>query len=229
MKLRIIPWLALLTVIVSTYRFGGDFWRLNQLGVNTVHLKMTSQTRAGFAPSAADNDALACHQEWLQFVRQPKALSPDLEQASRLIACSPTNMRMLWRTYPSEPALANLAVQLYPGQAAPLYWLISATDPKITEQSKPLIEEILRINPRDGLAWRYLGIVLIQEGDIQGAIEAHIHSCYNGDPGSNGCGNAGWLLEEEGRYEEAISFFRLSRHKFIRANADRLEEMLKEH
>lgn len=226
MKLRIIPWLALLTVIVSIYRFGGDFWLLNQLGVNTAHLKMTSQARAGFAPSAVDNDALACHQEWLQFVRQPAALPPDVEQASRLIACSSTSMRMLWSIYPSEPALANLAVQLYPGQAAPLYWLISVTDPQITDQSKPLIEEILRINPRDGLAWRYLGIILIQEDDIQGAIEAHIHSCYNGDPGSNGCYNAGRLLEQEGRYEEALYYYRLSRWPVSQQAADDLEARL---
>ena len=136
-------------------------------------------------------------------------------------------MRMLLRLYSENQELASMAVLRYPEDTASLYWLIWATDPAISNnESKPIIQKILSMTPNDGLAWRYLGIILIREGDIQGAIDAHINCCNNGDPGSNGCYNAGRLYEQIGDYENAIKYYSFSKNEGYRANADRLEELL---
>lgn len=226
-----IAWVLLASVILLSLFRGQGFLSLNYFSLQVVKASFShavDKSNSVTQVSSMDDPRLNCHLRWfellLKYRQQP--VDPDDPIFGEVISCSSVHMRMLRRLYPAELALANLATQLYPDETAPLYWLVEATDPTISNESKPVIQKILTMTPNDGLAWRYLGIILIREGDIQGAIDAHINSCYNGDPGSNGCYNAGRLLEQEGRYEEAISFYRLSIHDFIRANADRLEDLL---
>ena len=168
------------------------------------------------------------HRKWLNQISNNygSANGTQPNQLEELINYSPLYMHMIKNIFPTSRAFAELAITSYPDDTIPLYWLIDSMVDKTTVDKKRIYEKILSLNPKDGVAWRHLGLIYIAEKNIPAAIDAHIKSCYNGDPGSNGCYNAGRLLEQEGRYEEAISFYRLSRHDFIRANADRLEEFL---
>ena len=208
---------------------GYEFFELNQYSITVTKNLMrvdipVSQNEAHYF----QNPNLGCHGSWLEFI-QITVKNNDLihSDLTDLLACSSVQMRMLRKLYPNNLELSTLAAQLYPNETSSLYWLLQASDPAISIDSKPIIEKILQIKPRDGLAWRYLGIILIREGDILAAIEAHINCCNYGDPGANGCYNAGRLLEQEGRYEEAITFYKRSYHEPYRVNADRLEIELK--
>jgi len=146
--------------------------------------------------------------------------------AGELLVHSPLYMRMLRILYPTDQILAQMAVEAYPMETLPLYWLSESMGPKTTPEKKPIYEKILSLNPKDGVAWRYLGIILIAEKNIPSAINAHIQSCINFDPGLNGCYNAGKLLEQEGNFQEAIYYYRLSRWPPSQDAADLLEAEL---
>lgn len=227
MKFRIIPWFILLTVIITQFS-GYDFFQFN-LGAVKIAKKLVVNDNyyTSIAEYTIKNEKIACHVSWLYFVRSdPDVRVIDSRWIKKLMDCSELYVSMLSKLYPENLELAKLAVWAYPNEVTPYYWLINATDPSLQKIPIGPVKNILSINPEDGLAWRYLGLIYLNDGNIQSAIDAHIQSCYNGDPGSNGCYNAGRLLEQVGRYEEAISYYRLSRHDFIRSNADRLEALL---
>lgn len=142
------------------------------------------------------------------------------------MACSELYVHMLSKLYPENLELANLAVRANPNEVTPYYWVIYAKDPSLREIPKVAVQKILSINSKEGLAWRYLGLIYLKEGNILAAIDAHINSCNNGDPGVNGCVNAGRLLEQEGKFEEAIYYYRKSLWQPSQDAADRLEAEL---
>jgi len=80
----------------------------------------------------------------------------------------------------------------------------------------------LLLDPKDGLRWRELGD-LMRPKDPQSAIQAYLQSCFNGDPGLNGCWLAGKTAEEIGEYENAINYYRYSRWPNAHNRADQLE------
>lgn len=227
MEKKIIPWIILLAVIITQFS-GYDFFQFNGDSLRVAKkLIVNDHSYSPITDYTIKNEKLVCHVSWLYFVQSDPGYRINNSTSIRaLMACSELYVRMLSKLYPENLELANLAVRAYPNEVTPYYWVIYATDPLLREIPKDAVQKILSINPKDGLAWRYLGLIYLKEGNIPAAIDAHIQSCYNGDPGSNGCYNAGRLLEQEGRYEEAIYYYRLSRHDFIRVNADRLEELL---
>jgi tetratricopeptide (TPR) repeat protein len=227
MKIKLIPWFILLAVIITQFS-GYDFFQFNGGSLKIAKkLIVNDHSYSPITDNTIKNEKFVCHVSWLYFVQSdPGYRINNSTSIKALMACSELYVSMLSKHYPENLELANLATQLYPDDVTPYYWLINATDPSLRDIPKSAVQKILSINPKDGLAWRYLGLIYLKEKDLSAAIDAHIQSCYNGDPGSNGCYNAGRLLEQEGRYEEAISFYRLSRHEPYRANADRLEEFL---
>jgi len=58
------------------------------------------------------------------------------------------------------------------------------------------------------------------------AQDAYSQFCHHGDPGSNGCYNAGRIYEETGDYSEALHYYRLSRWSESLRRADELEARL---
>ena len=229
LKIKIISWLLLLITVLITQFSSYEFFQLNQksLAISQVLKASGSLSLPDTTAIKFRNSSLVCHENWLDFIQiVPNKKEPVFADTSELLACSSIHMRMLRKLYSEDLELATQAAQLYPDETAPLYWLIQATDPSISNESKPVIQKILSMTPNDGLAWRYLGIILIREGNIPAAIEAHINCCNNGDPGSNGCYNAGRLYEQIGDYENAIKYYSFSKNEGYRANADRLEELL---
>ncbi len=207
--------------------FGNDFFVLN-IGVLNITKKLIANEHkfTSISDHPIKKEKLISHVSWIYFIQSDTDVR-ILDTANvRSLMNSPIYVHMLSILYPDNLVMANYAINLYPEDVYTYYWLINASDPTLQNIPEDAVQKILSINPNDGLAWRYMGLILTREGDITSAIDAYINSCYNGDPGSNGCLNAGRLLEQEGHYEEAIYYYRLSRHDFIRANADRLEAEL---
>ncbi len=227
MKIKFIPWITIIIILITQVT-GYEFFELNQYSIAVAkNLMRVDYPSSQNVASSFQNPSLNCHASWLGSRQLNFAkIDPSSASLTPLMSCSILHLRMLSRLYPEKLELANVAIHLYPDEVTPYYWLVIAIDPSLREIPKEAVQKILSINPKDGLAWRYLGLIYLKEGNISASIDAHINSCNNGDPGSHGCYNAGRLLEKEGRYEEAIYYYRLSRHDFIRANADRLEAEL---
>jgi tetratricopeptide (TPR) repeat protein len=154
---------------------------------------------------------------------------------------------------PNEPrawqALGNTLSRLGPERAARLYaelgldqlaqsdqlWSIEAQfifahviALEQPEQAIVLYRQALQRRPLDGLRWRELGDLLV-ENEPQAAIAAYLESCYNGDPGSHGCYNAGLTAEKLGDLPDAIRYYRLSKWSGALERAAALEAQLEGH
>ena len=150
-----------------------------------------------------------------------------------------SNNRWRWQQ------LSDLLVVLDPHTASEIYSDLGLADPTINNQPESvdelfvwarilgqenpddgaaLFRELLKFRPYDGIYWRELGDIL-RDHDPQAAIEAYLKSCYNGDPGSNGCYRAGLVAEALGDNESAIRYYRLSKWSGSLEQADRLEQM----
>ncbi len=227
MKLRIIPWFILLALLVTEY-FGQDYYEYYP-GAMTIakKLMLNDHTYSPIGTKTIRTKGLVCRESWLYFIRADHDIRVNNSRwIKSLMTCSELYVSMLSKLYPENLELANLAVWEYPNEVTPYYWVINATDPSLREIPKGPVEKILSINPKEGLAWRYMGLIYLKEGNIPAAIDAHIQSCYNGDPGSNGCYNAGRLYEQIGDYQNAIKYYSFSKNEGYRANADHLEAEL---
>jgi tetratricopeptide (TPR) repeat protein len=95
------------------------------------------------------------------------------------------------------------------------------------EEAIVLYRQALQKRPGDGVRWRELGDLLV-DNDPQAAIDAYLQSCYNGDPNSHGCYRAGRTAEQIGELETAIRYYRLSKWSRAQEQADALEAQLEE-
>lgn len=227
-----VAWMLLAFILLLSFIQGQEILRLNAHSLQVV--------KASFDPAGAVNPVnqscsmndptLNCRLRWFELVlkyrQQP--LDPYDPIFGEVISCSSLQMRILRKMFPSSLTLAQIASSTYPEDPYPLYWIIEITDPGISAHSKPLIEKILSIDPSEGVAWRYLGIIYLIEGNIPAAIDAHINSCLNGDPGVNGCITAGALFEQIGENDKALYYYRLSRWIKSQEAADKLEASLNE-
>ena len=93
------------------------------------------------------------------------------------------------------------------------------------EQAIELYRQGLQANPYDGVRWRELGDIL-RNTDPKAAIEAYLQSCYNGDPGFNGCYWAGRTSEDIEDIQSAITYYRFSAWDVAQKRADELEARL---
>jgi len=229
-KLYKVSWFIFVISLIFYLIARFDLIQLNSKAVQLI--KSINASSKSISTSYIDfqinNQPVNCHTHWLTLIQiyQSENFDENGTLSRNTLSCSLLNARMLNILFPSSLNLAQLAIEVYPGQAFPLYWLYQSIEPKNSAASKQVLEEILLLNSADGLAWRYLAIILNKDGNIQSAIEANINSCLNGDPGSNGCYNAGLLLEQQGELEDAIYYYRLSRHEPYHVNADRLEAEL---
>ena len=129
------------------------------------------------------------------------------------------------KLFPEDLGLAQLALDVAPARAESWFWLAelrSADDP---DQAILLFYRGLELDPKDGLRWREFGD-LLRKDHPNAAIAAYMESCYNGDPGSNGCLQAGIVAEQLKMYDIAIQILRLSKYQPAHDRADRLEAQL---
>jgi tetratricopeptide (TPR) repeat protein len=229
MKLRIIPWLLLLIILLITSISGYEYFLLNRFSLDTVeNVFANSDKSQHFVLNAGSfSKNFDCHVNWLTYNPFIKKTSFDKNDQviDELLNCSLLHVYFIRIFAPTDMALTQKASLIYPEDPGILFWLADGIEKDDPDQAEQIFRKIVALVPSDGKAWHRLARLVEAKGFIDEAIGYNIKSCYNNDPGSNGCYGAGRLLEQQGRYEEAISFYRLSRHDFIRANADRLEEL----
>lgn len=179
-----------------------------------------------------------CRQYWLRGLAS-QVLGQDANRDHAWEAslfCSPEYISLLSLLTPQQREWALASIEYYPFAADSWLWLahtyLDPTNPGVSQPLAesdlakiiPLYEKALQIAPYDGIAWRELGD-LLAESDPQAAIEAYLNSCYNGDPGSNGCYRAGLTAESLGAYQDAIDYYRMSRWAGAHEKADQLENL----
>lgn len=155
-----------------------------------------------------------------------------------VVRCSADYIPMLYVVAPDHRRLAELAVHERPQSATTWFWLARTltcmpcgwTAP-VYEHDRGWVIQVYRqglaLDPFNGLRWRELGDLLAGR-DAQAAIEAYLQSCYNGDPGANGCWRAGLTAERLGDIRAAIRYYRLSRWSGALERAAQLEQQLLE-
>jgi tetratricopeptide (TPR) repeat protein len=226
-----LTWVLLAAIILLSLVQSQEILRLNAHSLQVVKASFDLAEGISYPVNQSfsiDDPTLNCHLRWFELVLKyrQQSVNPDDSIFGEVISCSLLQMRMLRKVFPTNLDIANLASQIYPEETYPIYWMIEITDPAISYKSKPLVEKILILNSKEGVAWRYLGIIYLKEMNIPAAIDAYTNSCLNGDPGYHGCNSAGKLLEQTGRYQEAIYYYRLSLWPRSREAAEKLVEEL---
>ena len=230
MKLRIISWLLLLIIVLITSISGYEYFLLNRFSLDVVkNIFAFSDKSQPFVINAdSSNKNLYCHFKWLTFdpVVNKTPFDKNDQVVDELLNCSLLHVYFIRIFAPTDMALAQKASLIYPEDPGILFWLADGIEKDDPDQAEQLFRRIVELQPSNGRAWHRLGRLVEQRGLVSEAIFCFHNSCVNNDPGNHGCLNAGRLLEQEGRYEKAIYYYRLSRLASIRANADRLEEFL---
>jgi tetratricopeptide (TPR) repeat protein len=145
---------------------------------------------------------------------------------SFLSSGDPAALELVHSVLAHDPSMATLATQLYPGRSEAWFWLGEARSQSgETEQAIPAYQQAAALDPNAGQAWCILGNLLRGQSRSQ-ARDAYVQCCLNGDPGSNGCFNAGAIEEQWGNIQNAIYYYRLSHWEGSQSQADRLEERL---
>jgi tetratricopeptide (TPR) repeat protein len=229
MRLRIIPWLLLLIIVLITSISGYEYFLLNRFSLDTIeNVFANSDKSQHFVLNAGSfSKNFDCHVNWLTYNPFIKKTSFDKNDRviDELLNCSLLHVYFIRIFAPTDMALAQKASLIYPEDPGILFWLADGIEKDDPDQAEQLFRRIVELQPYNGRAWHRLGRLVEQRGLISEAISFYHNSCVNNDPGNHGCFNGGRLLEQEGRFDEAIYYYRLSRLASIRANADRLEEL----
>ena len=151
-------------------------------------------------------------------------LSAQHRAWEKALTCSPGSLPILRIILPQDVDLAMAAVQRYPHTSQAWFWLGEAIAPTNPLGARQAYLRTVELSPHHALAWCRLGRDYKQEGDLERAAAAFLNCCENGDPGSNGCYGVGRIMEELGKPQEAINYYRRSRWEGAQKRADELEK-----
>lgn len=174
--------------------------------------------------AAATNCTLHWH-EGLLLAAADQPAGRDAAWAS-LLDCTHEYARYMPVLSPGNTALAQEMIARQPGSPAGYFWLAEMIAPADPAAAVDLYRQGLALAPEDGRRWAYLAALLLEGGDLDGALEAYLQSCHNGDPGANGCLGAGKVAEQQGDPAAAIGYYRLSKFSGSLERADLLEQQL---
>lgn len=231
-KIKFSHYSILFLLILPVFFFESltGFFDINRLGLRTSKnlLGEKSPDNQSIFELKNNNTNLSCHLVWLTFdpIINKTPFDKNDKVVDELLECSLQHVYFIRIFAPTDMELAQKAAVIYPEDPGILFWLADGIEKDDPDQAEQLFTRIVALQPYNGRAWHRLGKLVEQRGLITDAISYYHNSCVNNDPGNHGCLNTARLLEQEGRYEEAIYYYRLSRLESIRANADRLEEML---
>lgn len=218
-----LPALLLLILLLLALPFTPG-WRRNMLSLQAMRAILE-----GKAPARA-------------YARLGASTHPQKEWFQALIAARLGNaalQRWRWLAYlrsgaAHAPALVNsaarndlplalAAAQSRPDRPEAWFWLGEAlSEAGFKDQAIPAYQRSLDLRPNDPLPWCRLG-GLLRPHDALAARDALLQCCVLGDPGSNGCVNAGAIEAELGNYAAAIRYYRLSHWSEAWRRADELE------
>ena len=137
------------------------------------------------------------------------------------LACDPERIHMLRQVDPNNEELATLALEVRPDTAEVWFW----NGDLRPDMRADYYKTGLNLDPSDGKRWILLGTML-EHIDPEQAMQAFLQGCYNGDPGVNGCVNAGRIAEKLGDTQTAIRYYRLSQWEKSQQKADELERQI---
>ncbi|MBL0175005.1 MAG: O-antigen ligase family protein [Ignavibacteria bacterium] len=143
-----------------------------------------------------------------------------------LVGWSARYIPLLRLRAPYSRVLAERAVAAQATSAEAHFWLagiLAATD---TARAIALYRAGLKYDTDDGLSWYRLGS-LLASSDPKQAIAAFGESCVHGDPGANGCLQAGRTAEQIGDIPLAIRWYDKSRYFVARDRAEQLRRGLR--
>lgn len=168
-----------------------------------------------------------CRAGWYQGLTYQMAGDPGKRAAAwgALLACSSDYTAYMSVLAAGDVELARLAITSQPEDAAGYFWLAQLMAQESPADAVTLYKRGLRLEPRNGRQWVALA-GLLRPVDEAAAIEAYLQACLHGDPGANGCLNAGALEQSRGNTQLAIEYYRLSQYAEARARADELEQQL---
>lgn len=187
-----------------------------------------------------NNTALSgdCHVTWLMNILAHNSGTAPISTFAwaAVLACSPMQVSMSRALLPQNIALATIAIQTQPDSADAYFWAAKsithatswgqvASDDISRNLAISYYRQGLNLYPDQGLAWRELGDLLTEENP-QEALEAYLQSCFNGDPGSNGCWRAGLLAESSGNPGLAIQYYGYSHWSGALDRASYLQKQL---
>ena len=142
-----------------------------------------------------------------------------------LVQCQEDYTPLLLRIAPAREDWAQASVRRHPQDAQAWFWLARLRKTDFPEEAIQLYDRGLSLYPFDSRRWIEEGD-LLRESDPQAAIQAYLHACLNGDPGSNGCYRAGLVAEQQGDIPAAIRYYRYSQWSGARDRAYQLEQQL---
>jgi tetratricopeptide (TPR) repeat protein len=203
---------------------------LNQAAVLTTHALVRDPSGpAMYTASRALTTAEGCSAHWFRGLLAHAASAEDARDEAwvKAMRCSPRYIPMVFAILPDYLPLAEAAAQAQPDSADAWFALARIRSQENPEAAIELYRRGLALRPTDGRRWQELGNLLAGR-DPQAAIEAYLQSCHNGDPGSNGCWNAGKTAERLGDIKVAIRYYRLSRWSAALSRAAQLEQQLRE-
>jgi O-antigen ligase len=169
-----------------------------------------------------------CDLHWHEGLLWASAGQPAGRDASWtvLLDCTDRFANFMPILAPDNAPLAQEMIGRQPDSAVGYFWLAELAEADDPAHATALYRQGLALAPQDGRRWAYLAGLLVAAGDLDGALEAYLQSCRNGDPGANGCLGAGNVAARQGNLQDAIAYYRLSAYSGAWEAADALEQEL---
>jgi tetratricopeptide (TPR) repeat protein len=145
----------------------------------------------------------------------------------RYLQCSQTSVLYLRLDLPMDPVFAKKAVTLYPDNIDALYWFAGSGEKLDPLEAIKSYNRIVQIDSSQALAWCRLGNLYENNQLLDQSVNAYLQCCFNGDPGVNGCYNAGRVMEKLDNPRKAIEYYRLSRWQPALDRANELEKQFR--
>ena len=204
-----------------------DNFTLNRIALRTRSIISRDDGSLNSELSLPGDSLKGCSTYWLRaLVHHSRGdMSSRDQNLADAMHCDDRLVILAHKFFPEDLGLAHLAIKAAPKNAEAWFWLAEVRSEEDKEQAIELFKHGLALDPKDGVRWRMLGD-LLRGGDPEGSISAYLQSCYNGDPGVNGCARAGSVAEQLGLYELAIQYYRLSKYQKALHRADELEAQL---
>jgi tetratricopeptide (TPR) repeat protein len=180
----------------------------------------------------SDLTALAkqdCHVNWLLGVVSESLGDQDGKRTSwqRLMLCSRADLDLIIAGSYQDENMLRMIVSQNPSNPAALFALADVVNQHNSKEAASLYEQVVLNDPSNGLAWCSLGRLHNRDKQLNKAVDDFFNCCRNGDPGSNGCYNAGRMMEQLGDPQKAIEYYRLSQSQGALKRADELEKQIR--
>jgi tetratricopeptide (TPR) repeat protein len=198
---------------VAAATFLAPAWRLNLASVHLLEALLKASSTAPVVQAAEGLAALdSCRGAYLLGAAANSMKDEAGRQAawSRTLECAPERIALMALLAPDDARLAQEAVNRQPESAESWFWLGGSLAQTQSEAAILAYRQGLSLAPTDGLRWYALGD-LLRPLDTTAAIEAYLQACRHGDPGSNGCFQAGLTAERMGDIPAALRYLRMSK------------------